>query len=271
MYVKLSVSKPGLNKGVGGNKKDKIILFDFDDVLTWPAPDSKGVVITDNIVFKDGAYAIEVYGTSNTIALNNATEGEMDAVGFKPTLEFSHPGSSIEIREFVANWLSRNIGAIVVKCSSGEKDLIGTPCAALRMMPAFVDDKDQNKTTLKFETQQVTQFCIAAYQGTVTFDTVTGTIAADAASIDAANGEGRYQLSDGSVSAVEITTATNVTDGMVFTLIGSGGTNPSTIPSGNDFQLASGTTWTALAGSEITFKAFKNGASSFVFVEQSRM
>jgi hypothetical protein len=57
---------------------------------------------------------------------------------------------------------------------------------------------------------------------------------------------------------------------MVFTLLGSGGSYPSTIPTGNDFILASGTTWTALANAHITFKAFKDGGATYKFIEQSR-
>jgi hypothetical protein len=98
---------------------------------------------------------------------------------------------------------------------------------------------------------------------------VTDTVAADATSVNLAEGPGRYQLTDGTSSAATITTCTNAGDGGVYTLLGSGGAHPSTI-TGTDFLLASGTAWNALAGAEITVKAFKSGQSAWKFIELSR-
>ena len=271
-YVKISVVKPGQNKGAGGDKKDRIILFDMDDVLnkTFPARDSKGIVMTDNILFVENAYMITLYATSTSIKVGSNTEGEPDAEGFIHTLEFDHPGNELAIREFKHNWLSRNIGAIVEHCSSGKKDLLGTPCEALRLTIKWEDDKDKNKTTFSLKSALKSQKDIADYQGTTTFDTVTGIISEDSLNVNLVLGEGRYQLADGTAAAVKVATCSNAVNGMVFTLIGSGGTYPSTIEDGDEFVLASGATWTALANSTITFKAFKNGSSTFRYIEQSR-
>lgn len=269
-YIKMSVPKPGTNAGAGGDKKDMITLFDWDDVLTYPDRDSGGIVISDDIVMKPGAYMIKLYATRSSIKITQETEGDEDAEGFIQGLEFAHPGDADEIEEFLANWVSRNIGAVVENCSTNRKKQLGTPCAPLRMKPSSTDDKEGNKTVITLKAAQKCAFRAANYQGTLTLADVTDTVAADATSVDLANGEGRYQLTDGSASPAEITTCTNSADGMVFTLLGSGGSNPSTIPSGNDFILANGNTWTALAGAEITFRAFKDGASTWKFIEQSR-
>jgi hypothetical protein len=269
-YVKLSVTKPGNNKGAGGDKLSKIILFDFADILTWPLRDSKGVAITDNIVFKPNSYMIEVYATPSSIKVGSNTEGEPDAEGFVHNLEFEHPGNALAIREMKQNWLSKDVGALVVHCSDDKKDLIGTPCEPLKGTIKWEDDKDKNKTTFTFKSSLKSQYDVGDYQGTTTFDTVVATIAADATSVNLATGEGRYQLTDGTVAAVNITGCSNPVNGMVFSLLGSGGTYPSTIDAGDSFELASGATWTALAGATITFKAFKHGASTYIYVEQSR-
>ncbi len=97
------------------------------------------------------------------------------------------------------------------------------------------------------------------------------TPSADATSVNVSTGEGRYQLTTGSASAVNITTLTNAVVGGKYTLLGSGGTYPSTIDSGDDFILANGTTWTAISGAEITFEAIKDGASTWKFIERSRV
>lgn len=269
-YVKVNVNKPGDNKGVGGDKKAMIIVFDFDDVATMPARDSKGIVITGNLAFNSGAYMSKVYATQNTIKAMVDSEGDPDAKGIIQTVEFDHPGDAVAIREFRANWMNKNIGIIIEKCSDTTKSLYGTPCAPLQMVFKAEDDKDKNKTTFTFKSTQKGPD-VADYQGTTTFDAVMGTPAADATSINVAAGEGRYQLTDGSAAAVNITTMTNAVVGGKYTLLGSGGTYPSTIDKGDDFILADGTTWTALAGAEITFEAFKSDTAAWKFIERSRV
>lgn len=267
-YVKVDVTKPGDNKGVGGDKKDKIILIDVDDIATMPSRDASGIVIAGNIVMSAGTYMTKVYGTQNTIKAGADSQGDPDAKGIEQTVEFEHPGDSVALREFRANWMNKNVMIIVERCSSSMKCLYGTPCSPLQMVFKAEDDKDKNKTTFTFKSTQKGPD-VADYQGTLTLSAVAGTIAADATVVNLTPGAGRYQLTVGSAASVELTTCTNPVDGISFTLIGSGGTYPTTI-SGDDFLLASGTAWTALAGAEITFKVFKDGSATYKFIELSR-
>lgn len=267
-YAKVDVLKPGDNKGVGGDKKDKIILLDVDDIATMPARDAAGIVIEDDIVLNAGAYMCKLYATQSSIKAGADSEGDPDAKGIIQSVEFEHPGDSVAIREFRANWMNKNVIILIERCSSTMVSLYGTPCAPLQMVFKAEDDKDKNKTTFTFKSTQKGPD-IADYRGTMTFSAVTDTVDADLTSVDLTNGPGRYQLTDGSAAAATITTCTNAQDGASYTFIGSGGTYPSTI-TGNDFILASGTAWTALAGAEITFKAFKSGQSAWKFIELSR-
>lgn len=270
MYTKVNVLKPGDNKGAGGDKKDKITLFDWDDVLTMPARDSKGVVIAGNIVFKPNTYMILLYTTQDKTKANVDSSGETDAKGFEQTVEVAHPGDEVAIREFRTYWLNRNIGIIIERCSNTRKNLYGTPCAQLQMVLKAEDDKDKTLSTFTFKSIQKSQFDVADYQGTMTYDTVKGTIAADDTSPDVVAGEGQYQLTDGTAAPVTITTLDNAVDGESYTFLGSGGAYPSVITKANDFDLVNGTTWTALAGTQITFKAFKRDAAAWRFQELSR-
>jgi hypothetical protein len=268
-YVKLNVAKPGDNKGAGGNKRDKIILIDLEDIATFPDRDSKGVVITDNLILKANAYMITAYATVTSIVGGDASEGDLDAEGFVHNLAFDHPGSAKEIRELKQNWLSRHIIALVQKCGEADYDLYGTPCAPLRSTMKWEDTKDKNVHNFTFKSMK-SPYSVAIYQGSTTFDTVTGTVAADATVVNVAAGQGTYQTTTGTAAAATLTTMTNPVNGGVYTLLGSGGTYPSVITDANDFELASGVTWTALSGTFITFKAFKDGASTWKFFEQSR-
>ena len=266
-YVKVDIAKPGDNKGVGGDMKDKIIIFDWDDVATMPSRDANGIVIAGNIVMNAGAYMVKLYGTQNTIKANSDSEGDPDAKGIMQGVEFEHPGDSQAIREFRANWMNKNMGIIVERCSSTQKNLYGTPCSPMQMVFKGEDDKDKNKTTFTFKSTQKGPD-VADYQGTLTLSAVTGTMAANATTV-ALVGSGRYQLTNGTSAIATIGTCTGMTEGMVFTLVGSGGTYPSSIV-GTDFLLSSGTAWSAIANSEITFKAFQSGASAWKFIELSR-
>jgi len=270
-YAKISVLKSGDNTGVGGNKKDRIVIIDTDDINldSFPERDSSGIAITGDIPLKEGAYMVELYATQNTIKCLAEGAGDPDAKGITQTVEFEHPGNSNDIRAFRQYWMNRNVMILIQRCSSGKRDLFGTPCAPLQMTFKTQDDKDKNITIFTFTSIQK-GIDIADYQGNVSFDTVKDTVDADATSVDVVNGPGEYQLTTGTAAAATITTLLNPVNGAVYTLLGSGGSHPSTITSANDFVLASGTTWTALAGSRITFRAFKSGASTWKFFEQFR-
>jgi hypothetical protein len=268
-YVKTNVLKPGDNKGAGGNKKDLVILFDMDDVATFPDRDPAGVVIADNIVFKPNAYMVKIYATVTTITGGDNSEGDLDAQGFVHNLVFDHPGSSQAIREAKQNWIARNMGALVQKCGETTFDLYGTPCAPLILQTKWEDTKDKNIHNFTFKSLK-NPYSVAIYQGTTTFDVVNGTAEADATTVDVASGSGQYQLTDGGEAAATLTTLSNPSNGGMYTLLGSGGAHPSLITSANDFILAGGVSWTAIAGATITFKAFQTGVSTWKFIEQSR-
>ena len=269
-YIKVNVTKPTTQSpGKGGDKKNKITFIDLDDLVSEASRDSKGIVISGNHQFKDSTYAIEIYATIDSISGKANSEGDIDAEGMIQEVLFAHPGSEKEVREFRSNWLNRNIMIIVDHCLSGIKDQYGSICAPLRMKLEATDDKEQNKSSFTFTSAQKGPD-IGIYEGTITLSSPVATVPEDATSVDLSSGEGEYQMTDGSVAPVTITTCTNVVDGMVFTLLGSGGSHPSTITDANDFILKNGTSWSALANSTITFKAYKDGAATWKFIEQSR-
>ncbi len=245
-----------------------VTFIDVDDIQTEASRDSKGIVIAGNHVFKENTYAIQLYATPDSIAGKSTSQGDIDAEGFIQEVVFSHPGSAQEIREFKANWINRNIMIIVEHCSDGSKDQYGASCAPLRMKSEAVDDKDKNTSTLTFSSALKGPE-VAIYQGTITLSGPVDTVPLNATTIDLSAGPGEYQLSDNNQVTV-ITACSNAVDGMVFTLLGSGGEEPATITKANDFLLASGTTWTGLSNSRITFRAFKSDSAAWKFIEQSR-
>lgn len=269
MYVKVNVNKPTkASPGKGGDKKDKITLVDLDDLLSEAPRDAKGILVVGNHTFKPGAYAISLYVTQDSISGKPSSDGEIDAEGIIQELIFAHPGSSKEIRELRSNWLSRNIMAFVEKCSDSTTDQYGAKCAPLRLKFEAPDDKDMNRTVITL-TSALKGPDVGIYEGTLTLAEPAALVDADVAIIDLSAGPGQYQLQD-NTEAKELTGANNAVDDLVFTLIGSGGTHPATITDDFYFTVKGGVTWTGLAGSTITFKAFNVGGGLFRFFELSR-
>ena len=60
-YVKASVRRPAGNPGNGIQPKDQLVIYDVDDILSFPQRNEAGVVIEDDIVMKEGRYAIGIY------------------------------------------------------------------------------------------------------------------------------------------------------------------------------------------------------------------
>jgi hypothetical protein len=153
-------------------------------------------------------------------------------------------------------------------CTTGLKYVAISPCSnGLRLnIDQMGEVGDYQGAKLKF-----TATCAEPYyRYTGTFpQEAPETVAANAVTI-ALTTNNRYQLTDGSASAANITgfTGAAVADhGRVLEILGSGGTYPSTIDTNDNFVLCDGTTWIATAGAKLTVQVFKDGASTYKFIE----
>lgn len=266
-YEKINVPKPGANSGNGLLAKSAVSIIFIEDILSMPARDAKGVVITGNIVMKPNKYAITVYATNSSIALASNSEGDPDNEGFKPSVKFSHPGNKQEIREFKANVLGEDCIVVIDYCDGTPKDLIGEICNPVKLQVNYTGNKDANSNEITFA--QVSKGKdIAMLNGTVPYAEPVAVFAAGATEI-ALTTEGEYQL-QGDTTSAAIATLTGASHGLLFTLLGStSGTAPA-IAASSAFILKDGASWSGSAGKQITFKCFKNGASTYVAIEQSR-
>lgn len=154
-------------------------------------------------------------------------------------------------------------------CSTGEMYGGGNGCKGLKLS-SFEggSTKDNTSTSVVFK-GQCGELWYKYAGNTPTHPPEV--VAADAVEIPLTSSP-QYQLTTGTAAVAAITGFSGVTDAdinRVVTILGSGGTYPSTIDSGNDFILQDGETWTANTGGQITFKIFKDGASSYKFIETS--
>lgn len=247
--------------------KDIILIALKRDIASYPDRDDKGVLILADIIFKPGKSFQEFYGTQSTIKINSVTEGETDQEGERNKVMFEHPGTYLEVLEFRQLVMHEDLVIIVQRCN---EDMIvyGDCCNPMRIAVDANGDNAKNSTAFTF-TNVVPGHVPAVYRGAVTLPDFAGLVAANATSVSIANGNGRYKTGI-NTQATQITTITGAAHGMVVSLVGNTGGFPSTVQSGGIFLLKDGTTFTLTDGAQITFKVFKDGGSSFKFIEQSR-
>lgn len=265
-YVKKSVPRPEGNPGVGLRPMDKLSLFDVDDIAHFPAPDANGVVIVDNIIMKEGCYAVEIYGTPGTFEATSNSEGDTDKIGYKPSVKASHPGNSQAFREFKRNWTNKRVIAALSYCSGKPADLIGTPCNPCSIGFAYTGNNDSNAN--EFTVSQIMKGeDMFIYKGTIPTEEPVAVVPAASKNVAVTSG-GMYQLSPG---AAAIDNITGGSDGMLLTLAGCESESPTVVPTNGKILLANAKPFVASKGSALTLKAYKVAESQdLIWVETSR-
>ncbi|WP_296261795.1 hypothetical protein [uncultured Phocaeicola sp.] len=146
-YAFISVPRKSNNAGRATGKKNYIYLFRWEDVKTF-TKDEKGVRVTA-FAFQAEKKPIGVYATQSTINIYDTAEGDPDARGFIHHVDFEHPGSEVEFKEFLNNNVNENLGAIVINCAGEDCKIAGTPCTPLSISTAEGQDNNEaNKTTI---------------------------------------------------------------------------------------------------------------------------
>lgn len=273
MYNNISVVKPtGIASGAAAAKDPNIIIFDFDDVLTFAPRDSKGVRMVGDIVFKPGKYPIAVYMTKSKISAPYESDGDEDSISIKQSYEGQHPGNKLEIREFIQNWLGRNVGIAHRSCAEAEWEIVGTPCAPLQLKPSKQDNNDGRFHMLKFEAFAKSSFLPGHYTGNLTTATPVAVADVTEIAVDKDNGL-QHKLAATAVTASIEIASVDAEDRSLVTFIGGGGAGPATLAQGAagavTVILTGGVTWTALDQSVITLQYVNAGATKYL-VEQNR-
>lgn len=263
-----------LPKGTGAHRqggpagiKDIAYVIRKRDILTMPERDSNGVLIENDIIMNPGTFMGDLYGTRDKIEVKEMTEGDPDQEGSKPSIVLVHPGSYLEVQEWYKANMHEEFLVIIDRCN-GEMELYGECCNGLRLKR----EKTMNGTTTtnQFTFEAPIPGDVAAiYRGAITKESFKATAAADATTIDVAAGAGRYRTGV-NTEATALTDLLNPVHGKLYTLVGNTGSHPTSIAASSTFILKDGTAFSLTDGAQISLRAFKSGASSYVFVEQSR-
>lgn len=251
--------------GKGILPRDKVIIYDIDDIAYMPSRDDGGVLIAEDIVMKPGKYAVAIYVTPGTVEISSNSDGDPDAKGFTPSVKFNHPGNKLEIREFKANWLDKNVIIVVEYCNGQDSDLVGSPCNPAQLAVEYSGTKDANTNTFTFA--QVSKGDdIAIYRGTNTLEEPSGVV--DSTTV-LYSGDGQYQPGN---NVAQINAVNGGNHGALITLMGavSGQGYSIGVEQQSTFLLVGGEPFYGSPGSQITFRAFATGENSLVWIEQSR-
>lgn len=167
-YVNASVPKKRGPVGAPRPKNPTIILANIRDVVTDPTRDDKGVLITDDLELRVGATAIGIYATPSSISRGKTIEGDEDAEGIVDTLTFAHPGSSLEIDEFIQNNLGEGFIIITRECGDGNGTrLHGTICNPMKFTLEGQDDNEAVRNTFTFAQPLPSNLLPGHYRGAI--------------------------------------------------------------------------------------------------------
>jgi hypothetical protein len=272
-YMKINVSKPqGISPGAAAPKDPNVTVVDVEDIQFFPARDGKGVKYTGNFVMKPGAKMIQFYSTASKVSAPYESDGEEDAVAIAQSFEAQHPGNSLEIKEFIQNWLGKNVIIFHGSCVDNFREVLGTKCAPLQLKPAKQDNNEGRFHTLVFEQFNPSAMVPGHYEGALSFEEPHEVSSVADVDVTEANGH-QYQLPPlAETDTIEFGDLT-VPDESIITLIGGGGAAPATLASAASGSatviLKNGTTWVALQGAVIHLKYFNAGATKYL-IELSR-
>lgn len=237
-----------------------------DDSEAFPTPNASREV--SSIPLNSGEYMHYFEAIDDT--LNDESSGEKGEIttDVTNTFDFIMGGDTAKLYDFVEQYAGGRFILIYKKISDSSYHILGTPDKPM-VLKNFkrVRGKESTSVALTFENKTFDQPKI--YVGTiVTQDAAT--VAADATTLAITDND-RYQLTDNTgataISAVSGIAAADY--GRTIDILGSGGSNPSTIADSSTFVLIDGTTWTANAGSRISFKILDD--STLVEIAGSRV
>lgn len=271
-YIKANLTKPsGISAGAGSGK-DTVIIIDAEDVLVFPPRDGNKVRMLGNFVFKPNTKMYKIYTTKSKGEAPVESDGDEDSVTIKQMFNTQHPGNKLEAKEFVQNWLGKNVYILHKGCADEFFEVMGTPCAPLQLKPSKTDGNDARFWALKFEAFAKSSFLPGHYEGEVITDTPEAVADPSEFNVDTTVNS-QYKLAATSASTLVGIAGIDANDGDFITLIGSGGSTAAvleqSLTGSIHVVLKSGSDWTALDGAVIQFQVFKAGATTLL-LELSR-
>ena len=168
MAIIKSVNRKHLGDAAPKPKDPNILIYDVEDVETFPSVDEKGVKTTNDLVLKTGTKGIGVYVTEDTLSRNDAIEGDPPSQRFIHNVSGTAPGDTLALNEIVKNYINRPLIIITKGCMSDKLTrLHGLPCAPLYMTSEETDNNEATNKALSFAQRNGLEYKSFHYSGTI--------------------------------------------------------------------------------------------------------
>lgn len=163
------------------------------------------------------------------------------------------------VRDQLLNFIEEKAGCkfiiIFQECESNNRYIVGNPCKPMILKSfALKNDKENRSVTFTFENKSIKQY--HKYVGDI-ITAAPATHTAGAVSLTLSAGSNTYSIPNGTSATYALASVTGLTNsdkGRIITLVGSGTDNAATVADNTSFILEDGATWTARAGSQISFR-----------------
>lgn len=229
-----------------------IHLSQVDQSVPFPKPNTNREVGT--IPLKPGEFMYSFEAHDIPTDDGKSEKGDFTTTNTN-TFVIQMSGNRDKLLDFMEEFTGGKFIIIYRECESDNYFVMGNPCKPMILKTSErANNKEKRSVTFTFENttwRQPYKYIGAIVRSEpVTLDADTDTLAI------VANND-RYVLPDGTSSAVPVTQISGLTDndkGRTITVTGAGSSNAATIEDGAAFVLEGGATWTAKAGSSITFR-----------------
>lgn len=233
----------------------KVWLIHVDQIdtsETYPQPNASREVGT--IPLNAGEYMHYFEAIDDTVKDNSTGEKGDITTDVKNMLEFTMGGDGDKLYDFIEEYAGGRFVIIYQKCSTGVYYTAGDNCKPM-ILQGFDRKRDAEATAVVFKFQNSSFKQPYKYVGTIV-STTPQTVVADATNLAVVAGKSQYQLTDntGATALATVSAITSNMYGNYIEVLGSGGATPSTIPDSAVFILIDAATWTANAGSKISFR-----------------
>ncbi|MCK5134865.1 MAG: hypothetical protein KAR19_03695 [Bacteroidales bacterium] len=224
----------------------------IDEDQVYPSPNANREVGT--IPLLAGEYMHYFEAIDDTLKDGSTGEKGELTTDVTNSFGFTMGGDGAKLYDFIEEYAGGRFIIIYQKCSTGDYFIAGTKCKPM-ILQSFERKRDTEANAVVFNFQNKSFKQPYKYVGSIT-RTTPETVAADATNLAIVAGKDQYQLTDNTV-ATAIATVSGILSsqyGNHVEVLGSGGSNPSTIADNTVFILIDGTTWTGNAGSKISFQ-----------------
>lgn len=229
----------------------------IDENQPYPGPNANREVGSIPLLAGEYMHFFEAIDDS----LKDGSTGEKGEITTEVTntFGFTMGGDGVKLYDFIEEFAGGRFVVIFKKCSSEEYQILGTQCKPM-ILQSFDRKRDNEATAVTFTFRNKSFKQPYKYVGAIV-KTTPQVVAADATDLAIVAGKDQYQLTDnaGATAIATVSAIVSAQYGLNIEVLGSGGDNPSTIADSQVFVLVDGSTWTANAGSKISFRIHDDG------------